>query len=120
MFQRGDLAAVESRAAWVAAAQLQLQHRDHDCAYTTAAAALRRALAGGGAAAGNAAGQAPLATEDDRAVAALRIVVAECLIRKGQLDQAGAALSLIAGALLLRDGTQQRHLILSLRACCTV
>ena len=101
MFQRGDLGAVESREAWVAAAQLQLQHRDYDGAHTTAGAALRHALAGGAAAAGNATGQAPLGAEEgDGVVAALRLVLAECLIRKGQLEQAGAALSLIAGALL--------------------
>ena len=33
-------------------------------------------------------------------MAALRLVVAECLIRRGQLEQAGAALSVIAGARL--------------------
>lgn len=101
MFERGDLAALESRSAWAAAAQLQALHRDYDGAYATATGALRRALAGGPpAAAGDAAGRAPLATEDGRAVAALRLVVAECLIRRGQLEQAGAALSVIAGARL--------------------
>ena len=106
MFELGDLIAAESSAAWLVCAQLQYQDRDFSCAFETATAGLRWLMGVTTEAASSAQER-----KDNDVLTQLRLIVAGCLAEKGELDQARAAFSIIAGASSPRtlDITKRQH-----------
>jgi len=90
MFERGDLAAAGGLSqAWLAKARLQLQQNDESAALETATQALKYLM--------KPQQQQSAASADMDALTELRAIVGLCLLSKGQIDRAVAALTLIAG-----------------------